>query len=107
MLDFVRWSELLTLAWSRVPGVLVEAVGRAWAAYSPATGETVLLNDESAAILEVLVNGPATTEAVAALLTVDTGIHAAELAVTLDAGWPRLIEAGLVRAVADASLALP
>lgn len=41
------------MKFSRVDGVLVEPLGPVWVAFSPASGETTLLNDESAAILEV------------------------------------------------------
>jgi hypothetical protein len=45
--------------YTRAPGVRIEPVGGAWAAFSPLSGETLLLNDEAAAILEVLTSsGP-------------------------------------------------
>jgi PqqD family protein of HPr-rel-A system len=77
--------------------VLVEAVGELWVAFSPATGETALLNDESASILEVLEAGPAETAEVCAALALDSGLETSALAEIVDAAWPRLIEAGLVR----------
>ena len=81
----------------RVDGVLVEPVGHLWAAFSPATGETGLLNDESAAILELLESEPMGTEAICAILASDSGLTVASLVELVDASWPRLIEAGLVR----------
>lgn len=86
---------------ARVPGVQFEPLDHLWVAFSPASGETALLNDESAAILEVLGDGPAAPEAIAAVLARDGGIPEADLAATLEAAWSRLIEAGLVRAVAE------
>jgi hypothetical protein len=56
-----------------------------------------LLNDESAAILEVLVAGAATTCSVCSYLAEDAGLDAVPLAEIVEACWPRLIEAGLVR----------
>lgn len=82
--------------WRRVGGVLVEPMGHLWAAFSPATGETALLNDESAAILEVLEAGAAEESAICAHLADDSGLDAHVLAEIVEAAWPRLIEAGLV-----------
>lgn len=86
---------------ARVDGVLVEPVGHLWAAYSPLTGETTLLNDESAAMLEILEAGPADAEQVCRLLASDSGLAADELGPVVNASWPSLIEAGLVRALPD------
>jgi len=72
-------------------------MGHLWAAFSPATGETALLNDESASVLEVLEAGAADTAAICANLSVDSGLDAKTLAEIVEAAWPRLIEAGLVR----------
>jgi PqqD family protein of HPr-rel-A system len=83
--------------WCRVDGTLVEPIGHLWAAFSPATGETILLNDESASILEVLESGVADTASVCANLADDSGLDVQDLAVIVEAAWPRLIEAGLVR----------
>lgn len=90
---------------ARVPEVQFEPLGHVWVAFSPASGETALLNDESAAILEVLEAGPATSEVIAATLALDSGIPAADLAATLETAWPRLVNAGLVRAETDSGLA--
>jgi PqqD family protein of HPr-rel-A system len=78
-------------------GVLVEAMGHLWVAFSPATGETALLNDESASILEVLEAGAGTTLSICAELVEHSGLSPESLAETIEACWPRLIEAGLVR----------
>jgi PqqD family protein of HPr-rel-A system len=72
-------------------------MGCLWVAFSPATGETALLNDESASILEVLEGGPGTTLSICADLSEDIGLSSASLVETIEACWPRLIEAGLVR----------
>lgn len=82
---------------ARVGGALVEPVGHLWAAFSPLTGETALLNDESAAILEILEAGPADAGSVCAQLGADSGLSADELMPVVAASWPSLIEAGLVR----------
>ncbi|MGE5115557.1 MAG: hypothetical protein ACM3N6_03590 [Betaproteobacteria bacterium] len=81
----------------RADGLLIEPVGHLWAAFSPASFETLLLNDESAAILEVLEPGARSTEEVCSQLSVDSGIEASTLQVLVQGAWPRLVEAGLVR----------
>lgn len=86
-------------AYARTIGARVEPVGHLWIAFSAISGESALLNDESAAILEVLEAGPAATKGVCAALSADSGLSAAELHDTVEASWPRLIDAGLVRAL--------
>lgn len=83
----------------RVAGLLVEPIGSDWAAYSPASGETTLLNDESAAILEVLSLGAATREQIYHLLAEDAGLPAAEVATILGPVWQSLLDAGLIRPI--------
>lgn len=78
-------------------GRLVEALGHLWVAYSPASGETALLNDECAAVLEVLGADALSSERVAGLLSANSGIDTAEAASLVESAWPRLIEIGLVR----------
>ena len=82
---------------ARTEGILVEPVGHLWAAFSPVSGETALLNDESASILEVLEIEPANSKGVCALLSADSGIEPGELLELVKGSWPQLIEAGLVR----------
>jgi PqqD family protein of HPr-rel-A system len=84
--------------YARIDGALVEPAGHLWAAYSPATGETALLNDESAAILEILEAGPASTLQVCAQLSADSGMHIDALTPVVEASWSNLLDAGLVRA---------
>lgn len=84
-------------AYRRVDGVVVEPVGRLWAAFSPATGETTLLNDESASILEVLGSEAMGTTEICVCLAADSGLPSGSIAEVVRASWPRLIEAGLVR----------
>lgn len=89
---------------ARVEGVLVEPIGDAWAAYSPASCETILLNDESAAILEILEAGAASTEAIGETLATDSGLEVDTLIPLVNDSWPRLLEAGLVRQVGSERL---
>lgn len=89
----------MVLKVSPVPGTRVEAVGSVWVAFSPASGETMFLNDESVAIVEIVVQGPVEAEAICATLANDSGACAADIATKLDECWPQLITAGLVRSL--------
>jgi len=82
---------------ARAGGILVEPVGHLWAAFSPSSGETALINDECAAILEVLESGPRDTEEVCAALAEHLDVETKSLQEVIEASWPRLIEAGLVQ----------
>jgi PqqD family protein of HPr-rel-A system len=84
---------------SRISDILLEPAGTVWVAFSPASGETALLNDEGAAILEVLSDGPADALMVAGALADDIGLPAQQLALLVESHWPKLIDAGLVRVV--------
>lgn len=83
--------------YTRTEGILVEPVGDVWAAFSPCTGETVLLNHETASILEVLGADADGTAEICAVLAADCGLDADSLAEVVETCWPRLLEAGLVR----------
>lgn len=87
--------------YARVAGSRVEAIGGLWAAFSPLTGETALLNDESAAILEVLEAGPSDTAGLCAVLSADSGQDTAALQPLIAEAWITLREAGLVLPVAE------
>jgi PqqD family protein of HPr-rel-A system len=76
--------------------VLIEPIGHLWVAFSPASGETTLLNDSSASILEVLELGASSTDAISSTLACDSGLEARVLEGIVEASWPSLIEAGLV-----------
>jgi hypothetical protein len=83
---------------TRVPGVRVESLEDIWAAFSPASGETLLLNDTSAAVLEVLEShGTLTDTRIAELLAADSGRTHDEVMSTLADCWPGLLQAGLLR----------
>lgn len=89
---------------ARIDGVLVEPIGQSWVAFSPASGDTTLLNDESAAMLEVLGLDCMDTADVATQLAEDAGIAASRFAPALDSHWARLIDCGLIRRVVAQAL---
>ena len=81
----------------RSPGVLIEPVGDMWAAFCPASGETVVLNDECAAILEILEPGPSDTSTIVNTLAADSALPAESIATLLETAWKHLSETGLIR----------
>jgi PqqD family protein of HPr-rel-A system len=85
------------MLYTRAPGVRIEPVGGAWAAFSRLSGETLLLNDEAAAILEALdTNGATAADEVCRLLAADTGVAIDVVAQRLEDAWTQLASVGLV-----------
>lgn len=82
----------------RQAGTLTEPLGDVWAAFSPASGETLLLNDEAAAILEVLAEGPCSFDALCGALAEASEAPVGEVAAALDASLVQLRGAGLIQA---------
>ncbi len=85
-----------------VDGIRVEPIDDdVWVAFSPLSGDTTLLNDTSAATLEVLAEAtqPCDTAVVSAALAADCGEKAESLAPWVEFNWPQLLNAGLVRAI--------
>ncbi len=83
-----------------MPGLLLEALGDGWAAFSPLAGSSHVLNDSGAAILEVLADtGPSPAAAVSAAIAVDVGLPPDAIQAALAPLWDELILAGLVREV--------
>lgn len=91
----------MTARFGRAPGLLVEPLGEGWAAFSPLSGETMLINDESAAIIEVLEVTPGSIESVCARLAADLGETWESLLPRIEPHWSQLVEAGLVVEVAN------
>jgi hypothetical protein len=94
----------LEAAFGRRDGIVVQPVGELWAAFSPVSSETILLNNECAAVLEVLAEGPASTQQVAEHLALDTGDEASELRDLVAACWNTLIDNGLVQKLPNAPI---
>ncbi len=84
------------------PGVRIEDLAGAWVAFSPRSGETLILNDESAAILEILAEEARGAEDVCAVLRSDGGAGQPDLNILVRGGLARLAEAGLVQEVSPA-----
>ena len=92
--------------YAAVRGVRAVQVGSQWAVFSPLSGETHLLNNECAAILEVMQDlSEADTHAVADVLAADTGLALTDLCTEIDSVWPALVGSGVVRDITVQSLA--
>jgi hypothetical protein len=85
--------------YERLPGTRVELLDRTWIAYSAASGETFSLNDEAAAVLELLDLGEECR--IIEALASDTGLSEEQVRSTLSGLWPQLIDLGLIRRVAS------
>lgn len=83
--------------YARLPGVRVEAVGEAWYAFSPISGETLRLNVETAAVLELLDEGDESV--IARVLAADTGLEVSAIEASLSGIWGQLSDAGLIQPV--------
>ena len=83
-----------------MPGVLMEPLGEHWAVFSPASGESHLVNDTSAALLEIFKSNPAISlDRACALLAADVGLPVAEVEPLVTEALRTFVTAGLVRVV--------
>ena len=87
----------MSAIYSLVANVSVQPVGTIWVAFSPSSGETLLLNDESAAILEVLARTSAGADEIVSALAADSGVGRDAIAETLADCWSHLVQGGLAR----------
>jgi len=71
-------------------------LGTMWAAYSPLSGQTLMLNTEAVAILEILRERPGTLVEVCRVLASEGGHSAAELETLCRDAWSNLLEVGLL-----------
>jgi hypothetical protein len=85
------------MRYSLAGGARVESLAETWAAFSPLSGDTLQLNTEAVAILELLAQGPMEDIAVCDALAGDTQSDVAEIAEAIRHVWAQLILAGLVR----------
>ena len=89
-----------TAVYALVPGVLIEPLGDHWAVFSPASGESHLVNDTSAALLEILRSNPVMRSAQAcAALAADVGLLVADVEPLVNEALRTFVTAGLVRVV--------
>jgi len=89
---------------TRAPGVQVEALagdgGDEWVAFSALSGETHLINETSAAIVDLLDEEvPASIDSIVDRIVGETGLPHDEVRLLLADAWELLLHGGLIRAV--------
>jgi hypothetical protein len=83
-----------------VPGSELEPLGEGWVAFSSLANQTLILNNEAAAVLDVLADAPATSKEIARIIANDTGLPAPEVDHLIGVAASMLRLAGLVRVCA-------
>lgn len=84
-------------------GVRLTELGQLWSAFSPLSGQTVLLNTEAVAMLDVLRESPGDLPQVCQTLAMDTDLDASELEDRCRGVWQQLLDAGLLEPAADST----
>jgi len=82
--------------YARSHGLRLESLGDTWAAFSARSGDTLQLNNEAAAVLEVLAQGASSARDVAESLAQETSTDPELVAARLDELWPELLSLGFV-----------
>ncbi len=81
-------------------GLRIEPFGDSWAAYCARSGESLQLNTEAAAVLEVLAEGPQDADAVHRILASDSETPLEIVRERMHDVWSELLANGLVVEVA-------
>ncbi len=82
------------------PGVRLQPLQDTWAAWSPLSGETLQLNPEAAAVLELLAEGQHDPVQIASTLAEDTALPMQQIIDSLQPVWQQLCAAGLIERLA-------
>lgn len=75
----------------------VELLEDTWVAFSGKSGDTVQLNVEAAAMMELLAQGPADALSIGRALARDAQTDPSEVIEAMHHVWDQLIDAGLLR----------
>lgn len=86
------------------PGVRLADLGEFWAVFSPRSGQTLLLNNEAVAILEVLREQAGDLAQVCQTLAMDTELSAHDLQERCGDVWQHLLDAGLLEPPPESTL---
>ena len=78
----------------------VEPLGEAWVAYCARSGETLMLSNDSAAIIEVLRESAASADDVCRTLAAESGVNIDELQLRLSDAWAHLLDTGVIVPIA-------
>ncbi len=81
-------------------GLRIEPLGDSWAAYCARSGESLQLNTEAAAVLEVLAEGPQAADEVHRTLALDSHTPLDIVTERMRDVWSELLANGLVVEVA-------
>lgn len=81
-------------------GVRLTDLGAVWAAFSPLSGQTVLLNTEAAAILEILLEAPCDFAQLCETLAVDAQLSPDDVSARCADSWQQMQDAGLLEPAA-------
>lgn len=86
----------MTLAFRTPAGVRSTDLGPVWAVYSPLSGQTLMLNTEAVAMLEVLREQPGDLAYVCSVLAAEGQRDPIELEALCRGVWQQLLDAGLL-----------
>lgn len=90
----------MTTALLRTPeGTQSTDLGPVWAVYSPLSGQTLMLNTEAVAMLEVLRDAPGDLASVCSILAADGQHDACDIEARCSGAWQQLLDAGLLETV--------
>ena len=78
-------------------GVRLEPLEETWGAFSPVSGDTLQLNTEAAAVIELLTQGPLDEAAVYTVLGDDTAMDPDAIAELFRHVWDQLLSTGLIQ----------
>lgn len=90
-----------------VDGVLMAELGTQWAAYSPRSGQTLMLNLEAVSLLEVLQDQPLTLAQACRVLSHEVDVPVDQIEASVGTAWQQLRAAGLLESDSDRRAALP
>lgn len=96
MLELLRHGFRRLSAYQLAAGTRIKPLRDTWATWSPLSGDSLQLNHEAAAVLELLEEGHADPEVVARLLADETELPLAAVAESLQHVWQLLLDAGLI-----------
>lgn len=82
--------------YARAAGLKLASLGDSWVVYCDRSGDTVQLNNEAAAVLEVIGESGLDEAAITALISKEAGVDAAQVADQLVELWPQLVALGFV-----------
>jgi PqqD family protein of HPr-rel-A system len=97
MLEFIRDGTAGLTIYRLVSGLRLECLDKQWVAFSPESGETLLMNTEAASVLDVLSAGAMSDSAVCDVLSAETDVPRDEVADSLRSIWPQMLSAGFVK----------